>query len=121
MERAQWDCLGYPGYHYCTHNFSHTQNHKFNKLKMFLNFQKKFPNLFSCMKPVNFISLPFFLTFLRTFEPCILGTIILDINYADFLQFQQYFTPQAELEEAFIYIIHKPIDFTIDVSYRLKT
>ena len=33
------------------------------------------------------------------------------------LQFQRYFIPQAELEEAFIYIIHKPIDF----SYRLKT
>ena len=42
---------------------------------------------------------------------------ILDINYVDFLQFQRYFTPQAELEEAFIYIIHKPIDF----SCRLKT
>ena len=46
---------------------------------------------------------------------------ILDINYVDFLQFQRYFTPQAELEEAFIYIIHKPIDFSIDFSYRLKT
>ena len=35
-----------------------------------------------------------------------------DINYVDlFLQFQRYFIPQAELEEAFIYIIHKPIDF----------
>ena len=29
----------------------------------------------------------------------------------DFLQFQRYFRPQAELEEAFIYIIRKPIDF----------
>ena len=29
--------------------------------------------------------------------------------------------PQAKLEEAFIYIIHKPIDFSIDFSYRLKT
>ena len=47
------------------------------------------------------------------------GTI-LDINYIDFLQFQRYFIPQAELEEAFIYIIHKPIDFSIDFSYRLK-
>ena len=37
---------------------------------------------------------------------------ILDINYVDFLQFQRYFIPQAELEEAFIYIIHKPIDFS---------
>ena len=46
---------------------------------------------------------------------------ILDINYVDFLQFQLYFTPQAELEEAFIYIIHKPIDFSIDFSCRLKT
>ena len=46
---------------------------------------------------------------------------ILDINYVDFLQFQRYFTPQAELEEAFIYIIHKPIDFSIDFSCRLKT
>ena len=44
-------------------------------------------------------------------------SIILDINYVHFLQFQQDFIPQAELEEAFIYIIHKPIDF----SYRLKT
>ena len=44
-------------------------------------------------------------------------TTILDINYVDFLQFQRYLIPQAELEEAFIYIIHKPIDF----SYRLKT
>ena len=48
-------------------------------------------------------------------------TTILDINYVDFLQFQRYFTPQAELEEAFIYIIHKPIYFSIDFSYRLKT
>ena len=39
----------------------------------------------------------------------IMGTI-LDINYVDFLQFQRYFIPQAELEETFIYIIHKPID-----------
>ena len=46
---------------------------------------------------------------------------ILDINYVDFLQFQRYFIPQAELEEAFIYIIPKPIDFSIDFSYRLKT
>ena len=46
---------------------------------------------------------------------------ILDINYVDFLQFQRYFIPQAELEEAFIYIIHKPIDFSIYFSYRLKT
>ena len=49
------------------------------------------------------------------------STEILDINYVDFLQFQRYFTPQAELEEAFIYIIHKPIDFSIDFSCRLKT
>ena len=46
---------------------------------------------------------------------------ILDINYVHFLQFQWDFIPQAELEEAFIYIIHKPIDFSIDFSYRLKT
>ena len=46
---------------------------------------------------------------------------ILDINYVDFLQFQRYFRPQAELEEAFIYIIRKPIDFSIDFSCRLKT
>ena len=45
-------------------------------------------------------------------------SIILDIYYVPLiLQFQQDFIPQAELEEAFIYIIHKPIDF----SYRLKT
>ena len=36
----------------------------------------------------------------------------------DFLQFLRYFTPQAELEEAFIYVIHKPIDFSIDFSCR---
>ena len=42
---------------------------------------------------------------------------ILDINYVHFLQFHRDFIPQAELEEAFTYIIHKPIDF----SYRLKT
>ena len=35
----------------------------------------------------------------------------------DFLQFQRYFTPQAELEQAFIYIIHKPTDF----SHRLRS
>ena len=29
------------------------------------------------------------------------ATTILDINYVDFLQFQRYFKPQAELEEAF--------------------
>ena len=41
-----------------------------------------------------------------------MGTTILDINYVDVLQFQRYFTPQAELEEAFIYIIHVPIDIS---------
>ena len=46
---------------------------------------------------------------------------ILDTNYVDFLQFYRYFIPQAELEEAFINIIHKPIDFSIDFSYRRKT
>ena len=44
-----------------------------------------------------------------------------NINYVDFLQFQRYFIPQAELEEAYIYIIHKPMDFSIYFSYRLKT
>ena len=48
-------------------------------------------------------------------------TTILDINYVDFLQFQRHFRPQAELEEAFIYIIRKPIYFSIDFSCRLKT
>ena len=48
-------------------------------------------------------------------------TTILDINYVDFLQFQRYFIPQAELAEALIYIIRKPIDFSIDFSYRLKS
>ena len=32
----------------------------------------------------------------------------------DFLQFLRYFTPQAVLEEAFIYIIHKPMPKTAD-------
>ena len=44
---------------------------------------------------------------------------ILDINYVDVLQFQRYFIPQAELEEAFIYIIHKPVDFSIDLRLRI--
>ena len=44
----------------------------------------------------------------------------MEINYAHFLQFKRDFIPQAELEKAFIYIIHKPIDFSIDFSYRLK-
>ena len=48
-------------------------------------------------------------------------TTIFHINYVDFLQFQRYFRPQAELEEAFIYIIRKHIDFSIDFSCRLKT
>ena len=48
-------------------------------------------------------------------------TTILDINYVEFLQFQQYFIPQEEVEEAFIYIIHKPIHFAIDFLYRHKT
>ena len=48
-------------------------------------------------------------------------TTILDIKSVDFLQFQRDFIPQAKLEEAFIYIIHKPIDFSIYFSYRLKT
>ena len=43
------------------------------------------------------------------------GATIWDINDVDFLQFQRYFMQQAELEEAFIYIIHKPIDFSIDL------
>ena len=34
----------------------------------------------------------------------------------DFLQFQRNFIPQAILEEAFIHIIHKPTDFSIDFS-----
>ena len=42
---------------------------------------------------------------------------MLDIKSVDFLQFQRDFIPQAKLEEAFIHIIHKPIDY----SYRLKT
>ena len=38
---------------------------------------------------------------------------------ANSIQIQRYFTPhkQAELEQAFIYIIHKPIDFSIDFSH----
>ena len=34
-------------------------------------------------------------------------------------QFQRYFIPQVELEESFIYIIHKPIDFSIEFSYTI--
>ena len=37
------------------------------------------------------------------------------------LQYQWDFIPQAKLEEAFIYIIHQPIDFSIDFSYGLNT
>ena len=51
----------------------------------------------------------------------IVNSTILDSNYVDFLQFQRYFLPQAELEEAFINIIHKPRYFSIYFSYRLKT
>ena len=36
------------------------------------------------------------------------------------LQFERDFAPQAKLEEAFIYINHKPIDFSIYFSYRLR-
>ena len=52
---------------------------------------------------------------------CFFVAAILDINYVHFLQFQQDFIPQAELEEAFIHIIHKLKDFSIYFSYRLKT
>ena len=45
----------------------------------------------------------------------------MDSIYVDFLQFQRYSIPQTELEEAFIYRIHKPIDVSIDFSFRLKT
>ena len=38
----------------------------------------------------------------------------------DFLQFQRDFVPQAKLEEAFIYIIDKPIDFSIDFHIDLR-
>ena len=69
-----------------------------------------------CIIDMNLIFQHHRATFQMKNEP-----IILDINYVDFLQFQRYFTPQAELEEAFIYIIHKPIDFSIDFSCRLKT
>ena len=48
-----------------------------------------------------------------------LAYTILDINYVDFLQFQRDFIPQTELEEAFIYLIHKPIDFSIDLRLRI--
>ena len=50
-----------------------------------------------------------------------LETTILDIKLGRFLQFQRDSIPQANLEETFIYTIHKPIDFSIDFSYRLKT
>ena len=46
------------------------------------------------------------------------GTKILDINY---VHFQRDFIPQAELEEGFTYIIHKPTDFSIDFSCRRKS
>ena len=38
-----------------------------------------------------------------------------------FYNFSGDFITEAELEEAFIYILHKPIDFSIDFPYRLKT
>ena len=44
----------------------------------------------------------------------------LDIKSVDFLQFQGDLTPLVKLEEDFIYIMHKPIDFSIDFSYRFK-
>ena len=54
--------------------------------------------------------------FSATFRKYLLINVqdILDINYVDFSQFQRCFIPQAELEQAFRYITHKPIDFSID-------
>ena len=46
---------------------------------------------------------------------------MLGINYVDFLQFQRDFSPQAKLEEAFIYIFDKYTAFSVDFSYKLKT
>ena len=43
------------------------------------------------------------------------------INYVHILQFQRDFIPQIELKEAFVYIIQKPIDFSIDFSRRLRS
>ena len=60
-------------------------------------------------------------TFIRGRRFLKVGRLFEAIRYVDFLQFQRYFIPQAELEIAFTYIIHKPIEFSIDVSYRLKT
>ena len=37
---------------------------------------------------------------------------ILDIKSVDFLQFQWDFIPQSKMEEAFIYIFDKTIDFS---------
>ena len=46
---------------------------------------------------------------------------IFNIKSVDFLQFQRDFIPQEKFQEALIYIIHKPIDYSIDFSYRFKT
>ena len=49
---------------------------------------------------------------------CVYYYSILDINYVDFILMG--FTPQAKLEEAFIYRLGKPTDSSIGFSYRLK-
>ena len=45
---------------------------------------------------------------------------ILDINYIDFLTISAVFHTTSRIRASFYYIIHKPIDFSIDFSHRLK-
>ena len=46
---------------------------------------------------------------------------ILDINYIDFLTISAVFHNTSRIGASFyIYIIHKPIDFSTDFSHRLK-
>ena len=55
----------------------------------------------------RYLQMPFISMFsvcLSTTKKKTYFTKILYINYVDILQFQRYFIPQAELEEAFIYI-----------------
>ena len=46
-------------------------------------------------------------------QPIYFTATILDIMLCRLLQFQRYYIPQAELEDAFIYKIHKPINWSL--------
>ena len=45
---------------------------------------------------------------------------ILEINYIDFYSISAVFHTTSRIRASFYYIIHKPIDFSLDFSHRLK-